>query len=173
MNRILRKFLVGLALPILVAGCEVLDQGFDLSTDIDPCIDARANCVEPTGANLLALSISNSNPALVKSSDNCAGTGSICIFDISGLCNEADYPENIIEYRVYDVNSLVDLIPVTRIVNICKRGRFKFQVGLAAGDVSTAKRLSVEIIGRNLTGTEDRNTLAARKEVDLLLLTVF
>ncbi len=160
-----------------LSGCEVYDEGFDLTNSSDPCLESGANCSEPNGSNLLALSVTNTNPVVVKSSNGCANSfvpalNLICVFDISGLCNEGDYSQNIIEYRVYSIDTGVDVLPITSLSNICKRGRFRFQVGVAAGQVQTAKRLSIEILGRDLAGIEARNPLAARREVDLLLIPI-
>lgn len=166
------SFYLVISFNIFLLGCEIHDQGFDLGSSTDPCIASGGNCVEPNGSNLLALSIINPSPTVVRSTNNCAGAANsnLCIFDITGLCNEADYPENIIEYRVFDIQTDVNLIGVTRLFNICKRGKYKFQVGLDADDVRTVKRLRVEILGRDLNGVEARNTLAASKDVDLLLI---
>lgn len=168
----LYKTLTVLALFSLNLGCEVYDEGFDLSTASDPCLEAGANCSEPNGSNLLAISISNTNPAIVRSSTLCdpAVATSTCTFDISGLCNEADYSQNTIEYRVFNIETNADILPITPLFNICKRGRFRFQVGVPAGQVLTVKRMSVEIVGVDLDGEEARNPLAARREVDLLLI---
>ena len=166
----LYKTLTVLALLSLNLGCEVYDEGFDLSSASDPCLEAGANCSEPNGSNLLAISITNTNPAIVKSSDLCAATGGTCIFDISGLCNAADYSQNTIEYRVFNIETNADILPITPLFNICKRGRFRFQVGVPAAEVQTVKRMSVEIVGVDLDGEEARNPLAARREVDLLLI---
>jgi hypothetical protein len=151
-------------------GCEVYDEGFDLSSASDPCLESGANCSEPNGSNLLALSITNTNPAIVKSSNLCMLTGGVCIFDIAGLCNEADYSQNTIEYRVFNIDTNADILPITPLFNICKRGRFRFQVGVPATSVQTVKRMSVEIVGVDLNGVQARDPLAARREVDLLLI---
>lgn len=153
-----------------LAGCEIYDEGFDLSsTDVDKCAQAGGNCAEPTGANLLALNIATPNPTTIVSSNTeyCGSTG-ICNFDISGMCNEADFPENIIEFRVFDPGDNSDYISLTRSYNKCIRGKYRLRISLPAGCVLTAKRISIEVLGRDLNGTEHRNPLAAKREVDIL-----
>jgi hypothetical protein len=155
----------------LNTGCDVYDEGFDISSATDECEASGGNCEEPTGANLLALSISNSNPATLKLATPCSGPGATCLFDIAGLCNEADYAQNIIEYRVYDhTNNNVPIVNLKKAYDICKRGKFKLQVSVSLGCVRTAKRLEIEIVGKDLQGTEFRNPLAARRDVDLLFI---
>lgn len=156
---------------VINIGCDVYDEGFDVGSATDECEAAGGNCEEPTGANLLALSISNSNPATLKLATACSGPGATCVFDISGLCNEADYSQNIIEYRVYDHNNNnAPIVNLKKAYDICDRGKFRLQVSVSLGCVRTSKRLEIEIVGKDLQGTEFRNPLAARRDVDLLFI---
>ncbi len=161
---------------LFYSGCEVYDQGFDLGSGIDECVASGGNCVEPTGSGLLSLNISNPSPYSVKSVSNCR-------FDISGFCNEADFSENIIEYTILDpANNYNVLRPTIKIVNACKRGRFRFQVDDSRASTPTMppycvsinfnllKTIRVEVVGRDLAGVEQRNPLAAQKDIDVISL---
>ena len=156
----------------LVTGCDVYDGGFDISEAIDKCEQSGGNCTEPTGANLLNLNISGSQPNVLRNSQYCDATNSTgnCVFDVAGLCNEADFASHFIEYRVYDQYTNLVHVPLTVEADICKRGKFRIQVAVPAGCVLTEKTLSIEIVGRDLTGTEHRNPLAAQKSVGLLFI---
>lgn len=156
-----------LAFLVFLAGCDVYDEGFDISQAIDKCEQAGGNCVDPTGANLLALSFSNSGRNTLKNSNYCSPN---CVFDVSGLCNEADFAQHYLEFRVHNVNSNTTYTNLTRVPGACKRGKFRIQVPVHAGCVLQSQVLTVEIVGLDLEGNEHRNPLAARRSVEVLFI---
>lgn len=162
MIRMLLKYPILLLVIAIYSSCEVTSQGYDLSNADDACKASGALCDEPTGAALLSLSISNANPYTVKNPAN-------RVFDIAGLCNEADYSENIIEYTVIEPSTNTIVVPTTKAYNLCKRGEYRIQIYIPTpANVNIVNRLRLELVGKDLNGNEDRNPLAAQREVDLL-----
>lgn len=158
------KSLTFASLFALTSACEISNEGFDISAANDQCEASGALCTDPTGAGLLALSISNSSPYSVKNPNNRR-------FDIAGLCNEADYSENYIEYMVTEPGSGNNIVPITKVFNICNRGRYRIQVNLPlTANPNIINRLRLELVGLTLTGEESRNPLAAQREIDLISL---
>lgn len=158
------KLLILISAPLWFTGCEVYNDGFDLGTGIDQCEASGGNCVDPTGAGLLQLSISNSDPYSVDNSAN-------RIFDIAGLCNEADFSENIIEYTVIEPSNQSVIQPTVQLFNACKRGKFRIQVNIPAPtNVNQMKTIRLELVGRELDGTEQRNPLAAQRDINVISL---
>ncbi len=159
-----QKVLALLVVSLWVTGCEVYNDGFDLGSGIDECEASGGNCVEPTGSGLLSLNISNASPYTVKRPTN-------RLFDLSGLCNEADFSENIIEYTIIEPTTDAVLYPTVQLFNACKRGKFRVQINIPAPtNVNQLKRIRLEIVGRELDGTEQRNPLAAQKDIDVISL---
>lgn len=161
------KFLA-LILPFLM-GCSFYQEGYNLQTDISECEASGGNCSEASGAGQLGLHIANKQPYVIQN-------GSVREFDISGLCNEGDFPENVIEWSLYHVDSNTPVHTSQRILNACKRGKFRFQVSIDGAypadnaAYNQIHRVTVELIGRDINGTEHRNVLAARRQLDLLAL---
>lgn len=153
-----------------LSACAVYDEGLDLSSVDNECEQSGGLCEEPTGSGLLNLVISNQNPYSVKNPTNRR-------FDLTGYCNEADFPQNVIEFTVFRPSNNSIIIPLTRASNLCKRGKFRIQVDLPANDpmgtavnVQQINRVRLELVGVDLNNVEYRNTLAAQKEIDVISL---
>lgn len=159
-----------LFLGLSLAGCELYQEGYSLQSDVSECEASGADCSTATGANLLGLHISNPQPYTIPRAN-------VRHFDISGLCNEGDFPENVLEWSVHHVDSGLAIHTNQRIFQACKRGKFRFQVSIDGAHTPTnapeynqIHRVTVELIGRDINGTEHRNTLAARRYLDLLAI---
>jgi hypothetical protein len=157
-----------LALFFLInLGCAVYDEGLDLSS-VNECEQSGGLCEEPTGSALLSLAFANSDRYSIKNPTNRR-------FDLNGYCNEADFPQNVIEYTVFRPSDNSIIIPITRAQNLCKRGKFRLQVDLPLNDpmgnpvnVQQISRVRLELVGLDLNNIEYRNTLAAQHTVDIV-----
>lgn len=156
------SFLLALIGIFWLSGCDIYEDGYDISGAIDPCEMSGADCENPSKAQMLALSIRNSNPYSIPILEN-------RVFDIGGFCNEAGFAENIIEYSVSQPSSGISIFETQKAFNLCKRGRYRIQVQIPDGfDVNIINRLTLELVGRNIIGEEFRNPLAARRNIDLI-----
>ena len=141
-------------------------EGYSLNTDISECEASGAECESATGAGLLGIFIAGNDPHVIN-------RAAARRFDINGLCNEGDFPENYIEWSLFHTESSHPVHTSQRIFNGCKSGRFRFQVDITGAYPSSDPRynqqhtLVIAVIGRDINGTEYRNTLAGQKEIKL------
>lgn len=153
-------------MTFILIGCDVYQEGYSLQTDVSECEASGAECESPTGAGLLGIFIAGNDPHIIN-------RAAARRFDINGLCNEGDFPENYIEWSLFHTDSGDPVHTNQRIFNGCKRGKFRFQVDITgvypSGDTryNQRHRLVVEVIGRDINGTEHRNVLSAQKSIEL------
>lgn len=147
-----------------LAACDLYGDGYNLETSVNECEASGADCSTGTGASALGISMSYGDKYTVH--NRCTE-----IFDISGYCNEGDFPENFLEWSLYHDASGTPIQTNQRILQGCKRGKFRFQVSIdGSPQPNQQHRLTVEIVGKDLQGVEHRNTVAARRNLFLVAL---
>lgn len=164
-----------------LTSCSVTEDGLDFSsTNVSDCEKSGGEFCAVEGTSFdLELIVTSDNPAQTRTTaGNCdagspyvqSNNSNVYCFDISGKCKADKYDANVIVGRadtVTRVGGSTILANQPLSLGSCKKGRFAVQLRaeLTNSQLCKPHKLTLELIGKNIDGSEEKNPTRAKKSI--------